>query len=237
MTTYLKVVSNDFHAALGGAFDFTPYLPTADGPGEPLPYREAVLCESGWHWCTPEALMQHWTVPNMQVYEAQPSDDVSPLSIDGKCVSSSGRLLRTYLLPQWWHDAMQFINEIPNTPFHTCQGEPNPEWKLFLANDWDAARDAAWDAAREAAREAARDATRTTARVTASKTTRDTTRNTAWDAAWDAALYVDVVHICADLNLDTNHVEHARARWDVWQRGYELLCAVDGVLYVYGLQK
>jgi hypothetical protein len=28
-------------------------------------------------------------------------------------------------------------------------------------------------------------------------------------------------------------MKHARARWDVWQRGFGLLCDVNGVFYVY----
>ena len=29
------------------------------------------------------------------------------------------------------------------------------------------------------------------------------------------------------------HLKHTKARWEVWQKGYGLLCDVDGVLYVY----
>lgn len=58
-------------------------------------------------------------------------------------------------------------------------------------------------------------------------------RAAAWDAAGDAALYTQVIHICADLKLDEKHIEHAKARWQVWQKSYCLLCDVDGVLYVY----
>lgn len=57
--------------------------------------------------------------------------------------------------------------------------------------------------------------------------------NAARSAAWSAGLYTRVTHICADLPLDQRHRDHARARWKVWQKGYALLCDVDGVLYVY----
>ena len=55
----------------------------------------------------------------------------------------------------------------------------------------------------------------------------------AGDAAWDASLYTRVEFICAGLDLEEKHREHARARWEVWSKGYGLLCDVDGVLYVY----
>jgi len=89
--------------------------------------------------------------------------------------------------------------------------------KLKKVQDWDAARDAArgaaWDAAWGAARGAARDA--------------------AWDAAWDAAFYTRVKHICFGLKLDAKFRLHAEARWKVWEKGYCLLCDVNGTLYVY----
>jgi hypothetical protein len=36
-----------------------------------------------------------------------------------------------------------------------------------------------------------------------------------------------------DYKDKARHEAHARARWEVWQKGYGLLCDVDGVLYVY----
>lgn len=59
------------------------------------------------------------------------------------------------------------------------------------------------------------------------------TRAAARAAAGDARLMVLVGSICFDLNIDSKHREHARARWDVWQRGYGLLCDVNGIFYVY----
>lgn len=35
------------------------------------------------------------------------------------------------------------------------------------------------------------------------------------------------------LALAPEHVNHVRARVDVWRKGYALLCDVDGELYVY----
>jgi hypothetical protein len=33
------------------------------------------------------------------------------------------------------------------------------------------------------------------------------------------------------------YLAHARARWEVWTRGYSLLLDVNGKLYTYGLNK
>ena len=41
------------------------------------------------------------------------------------------------------------------------------------------------------------------------------------------------LHIVSDLTVEAKHWTHARARWEVWQRGYGLLCDVNGVLYTY----
>jgi len=54
----------------------------------------------------------------------------------------------------------------------------------------------------------------------------------AWAAARDAALLIRA-KICSDLPLAPQHIAHAEARWRVWQKGYALLCDVNGTLYVY----
>jgi hypothetical protein len=73
---------------------------------------------------------------------------------------------------------------------------------------------------RDAARAAARDAARAAARAA------------AWDAAGAAELYSQML-ICDGLPLAQKHIDHIAARWNVWQKGYCLLCDVGGVLYVY----
>ena len=55
----------------------------------------------------------------------------------------------------------------------------------------------------------------------------------AWDAAGDAKLHCIAAFVCSDLNIDPVHRAHAEARWNVWSKGYALLCDVNGVLYVY----
>ena len=54
-------------------------------------------------------------------------------------------------------------------------------------------------------------------------------------AAWDAALYAR--SIIAGDKLAKKHRDHIKARWRVWQKGYALLCDVNGTLYVYSIDK
>ena len=116
----------------------------------------------------------------------------------------------------------------------------------------DAARDAAWDAAGAAAGAAVWAAARAAAGVAAGDAARfaawAAAGAAAWDAAWDAAmfaagdaardagLYAQML-ICDGLPLDQKHIDHIKARWDVWKRGYCLLCDVSGVLYVYAAKR
>jgi hypothetical protein len=198
MTTYLKIIGPDYQSVHGGNFDYTAYLPNGDEPGSWLPEREAVICASGWHWCTPDSLMGRWAYRHMRVYEAEPSDDVTAVDADGKCVSSSGRLLRSYPLPDWWTEAMAYCQDvIPQTPWMHGVTDPDPAWRLYQTRDaayaaaWAAARsaaqDAAWDAAWGGAQDAAQDAARDAAWAAAGRTARDAAQDAARDAAWRAA--------------------------------------------------
>ena len=128
--------------------------------------------------------------------------------------------------PAWWRATVKFVASIKDVPWFNPQGEPDPTWRVFDTGD--AARAAARDAARAAARDAAWDAARAAARDAAGATARDA----AGDAARGAALMA-CIHITADLDVDEKHRAHARARWDVWCRGYGLAYDVSGVLYVY----
>ena len=49
--------------------------------------------------------------------------------------------------------------------------------------------------------------------------------------AGDAALMAYLV--MADGRLEKSHAKHIRARWRVWQKGYALLCDVNGKLFTY----
>ena len=112
--------------------------------------------------------------------------------------------------------------EIPKTPFFKPDGKPKKEWKIFYGDTWAAARAAAlaaaWDAALDAARDAALDV--------------------AWGAARDVALDAALCSyyiLTSDLKVKDKekHLKHVKARWEVWQKGYGLLCDFKGVLYVY----
>ena len=60
-------------------------------------------------------------------------------------------------------------------------------------------------------------------------------RAAAGDAARAAELMAAIA-VCDGLNVDQKHVDHIKARWRVWQKGYALLCDVNGVLYVYAAE-
>ena len=156
---------------------------------------------------------------------------------------------KDYKQTNWWKAHEKFVQEIKQRkiPFLKNDGKPLKEWKLF--ETWDASRDAARDAAGGAARDAAGgaargaawDAARGAARGAAGGATWDAAggatwdaaRGVAWSAARDAALYTQVFHVCFGLKIKAKFKTHAKKRWQVWQKGYGLLCDVNGKLYVY----
>jgi hypothetical protein len=149
-------------------------------------------------------------------------------------------------------DLDKFLASIPKVKYFQQHKPIKPEWKIYYSKDraaagdvaraaaWDAARAAAGDAARAAAGDAAWDAARAAAGDVARAADWDAVGaaagDAAWDAAWDAALQARII-ICKGLKLDKKHIDHAKARWDVWKRGYGLYCDVNGTLYVYGVKK
>ena len=252
-----KVTGRVGESIHGGDFTYPLPTPNDDGtwtPGAYVPEVPGVtLCERGYHWTDDPT---QWLRRGCRIWLAEPTG-LSAARKGDKYVSSGGRLLRECpeIVPQWWTDAMAFVDTIKDTPFLQPQGDPDPDWRVF--DTWDAARDAAWYAARYAARDAARyavrDAVRDAARYAAHDAASDAASGAARDlastasntaryaaryaaAAWDAALMAQI-HIVSDLAVDQCHRDHATARWDVWQRGYGLLCDVDGVLYVYRINE
>ncbi len=250
--TYYKVIV-DNASAHGGDFDWTAHLPRPTKAGAYRPGKwtptipTPVICERGWHLTTDP---MRWPKVGMQVYEAKPG---RVADADGdKIVTDRCRLLRPApeTIPDWWHAAERFIREeIPATPWFHPDWNPDPSWRLFTAPTWDSARDSAWDSARDSAWASARDSAwdsacasaRDSAWASACASAWDSAWDSAcasacasaWDSAWDSALYVVTEHICAGLPLAEVHRAHARARWDVWRKGYALLCDVAGTLYVY----
>jgi hypothetical protein len=67
---------------------------------------------------------------------------------------------------------------------------------------------------------------------------RSAARDAAWGAASDAALLARF-YVVDNLSFKdkAKHYAHTKARWEVWQKGYGLLCDVNGVLYVYAIGK
>jgi hypothetical protein len=140
--------------------------------------------------------------------------------------------------------------DIPATKFFKPDGHPNKEWVVFYGTTWDAAwdvvrsaaRDAAWDVVRSAAKGAARDAAWYAAKdaawdaawYAAKDAARDAAKDAARDAARDAALYADFI-VVSDLDFKDKkkHEAHVKARWEVFQKGYALICDINGVFYVY----
>jgi hypothetical protein len=210
------------------------------------------ICETGIHLTNkPDA----WLRPGCEIYRAD-ADGIHEWEGD-KCVARAARLLRPEPKPAYWLAVEKFLrDELPTVKWFKPDGKPLPQWKLFTAPAWDAARGAAWDAARDAAWNAARDAAEdaawnaawNAARGAARNAARDAARDAAWnaargaarDAAWnaaeDAADFCVIERLCADLEIAESGRNGFRARWEVWLKGYAVLCDVDGVLYVYAAE-
>lgn len=123
-----------------------------------------------------------------------------------------------------FRDLDKLLAEIAKVKYFQPAGSPVKSWKIFYGKTWNAAWNAAWAAAAAADAAAAEDAAWNAA------------GDAARAAASDAALIARII-VCKGLPLDTQHIRHAKARWNVWKRGYALLCDVDGVLYVYAAAK
>jgi len=109
-------------------------------------------------------------------------------------------------------------------------------WSKAWNTAWNAACSAVWniskDTARNAVKDAAKDAAWNAASSAVWNTGKDIVWSIPWNAAKDAALYAQML-ICLDFNLEKRHIDHIKACWETWKRGYGLLCDVNGTLYVY----
>jgi hypothetical protein len=129
----------------------------------------------------------------------------------------------------------RFIRTIPKVKYFSMCKPPLKEWNISYGADWSAAESAAWSAAWSAAGSAARSAARSAAESAAGSAARSAAESAAGSAAWSAALMA--VCILMRRQKDKKHYEHAKARWEVWKRGYGLITDVGGKLYVYGVKK
>ena len=209
---WYKVLTSDLKSAHGGKFDWSEYVGQPDKRTPRIDNPE--ICRCGWHFTT--APMK-WPVIGMRVFEAV-TDGPPSASLKDKGVWPTGGLgsERPELVPDWWHDVEAFVAELPSWPWMQPQGDPDPSWEVLPTID------EAWVAARSAARWAGHHGMAAWAAAWVA----------ARDAAGDARLWSQVL-VCDGLPLAQRHIDHARARMDVWRRGYGLLCDVDGVLYVY----
>ena len=250
---YKIIVSNQ--STHGGTFDWSKHLPKGSKPGKwTSPVSDVAVCSRGYHLTND---VMRWPKVWMQVYRAEGKGDSSTQS--DKTAFESVRLIERAddVVPDYWRLVEAFVQELPTIPWFKPTGElalDGVEFKMFETRD--AALDAAWDAARDAARAAVRaaalaaagaaardaalDAAWDAAGAAARAAARDAARDAAGDAAgaaaraaaWDAALYSRVL-VCTGFDLDEKHINHARARMEVWKQGYGLHCDVNGVLYVY----
>ena len=214
------------------------------------------LCENGLH--TTSEIAQ-WLAIGCSVYHAE---GAGKCETDGdKTVWRKVRLLRPARVPPYWRRVEKFVASLATVPWHKQCGAIDPSWEYLSAETWHAASNAASNAARDAAWIASRDAARNASRNAASNASRDAARNASrnaaynasynaaynaawsascnavWSAASDAGLMCCVDYLCADLPIADEHRQHANARWEVWTRGYALLCDVNGRLYVCGTKK
>jgi len=165
-------------------------------------------------------------------------------SDDTKFRVAKCRVLEELEKPTWVSETEAFIESIRTVQWLKPRHAPLKAWQHFPT--WDAARAAAWDAAGAAAWDAAWAAAWDAARAAAWAAAWDAAGAAAWDAAWaaagaaaraaagDAARAAALERITHDLDYPEKHKRHLRARWDVWKRGYGLVCDVDGVLFTFG---
>ena len=200
--------------------------------GQPMPLLKGETggpCGTGYHFGTTiEGAVKYAKFP-FRLFEAAPSGTLLGKD-DHKERWTGGMITKPVPLPSWAKRTEKFIASIPKVKWLDNHAKPRKAWRLFETRDsawasaWYSARDSAWYSARDSAWDSARDSARDSAWASA--------RDSAWYSARDSALMASM-EIVSDLHIDAKHRKHARDRWEVWTRGYGLLCDVDGVLYVY----
>ena len=140
--------------------------------------------------------------------------------------------------PEW--KLFDTRNAAQDAAGHVANETQDEIWVETTARD--AAFGAAWDQAEIAARHVAMNAAKDVAwekahvsawdRVWDADVAENAARGTARGAAWDAALYAQML-ICQDLDFEKQYINYIKVRWDVWKRGYGLLCDINDIFYVY----
>ena len=259
---FYKVLNSDGSCFWGGRGKW--FLPRGKRPGKWMPLVEGTLsaCSNGYHVLTLEQL-SGWLGPSIFEVEVkgdgipQPDKHVYPQArLIRKLDKWNDRAARIYACDCAEHVLGLFekgypADKRPRKAIETArlfaEGKASKQdLDAAEAAAWAArvaARDAAWAAraAAEAAAEAAAwdaagaaagDAARAAAGAAARAAAWNAAGAAARDAAWDVALMTRVIVG----ELSGPHAEHAKARWEVWQKGYALLCDVNGELCVYDAQ-
>lgn len=249
MPKLYKILHGD-SSCHGGTHTWSLPVQLPDGSWEPGQWHEITektvsLCKSGFHLTRKP---YEWYIWGCTRYEAEGAGE-SKIGID-KAAFQRARLLRPVQHPQWWLNAVAFVESLGSFRLFESENEPLPQWRVFKSHDgaqiraeregWrrDKASEAATDAALDAARGAARGAARSAARDAARNAARSAARNATWDttryperiaarrAAWDADLLAGAL-------VAEKGVRYARSRWAVWAAGFGLYGDVNGTLYVY----
>ena len=154
----LYKVLNDNKSCSGGTFDWTPYLPDGDKPGDWTPVVQKIrLCNTGYHGTDAEHLLDFLDGNQLWEVEAlEPQWDEE----NNKFVCRSMRLIRKidayndktlrlfacWCVRQIWH---LLTDERSRNAVEVSERFSNGE---ASAKELATARDAAWDAARDAQR-------------------------------------------------------------------------------------
>ena len=197
----------------------------------PVEIKEAVQgrpCGIGLHLAKSiNDSFKHGNFP-AKIFEVKP---LSPILGEDK---TKIRVARAKLLkdvtPDYVLAVNRFLASISKIKWFGNHRPLKAEWQIFDTMDtaWSKARntakDAFWSKAWNTAWNAACSAVWNTGK--------DIVWSIPWNAAKDAALYAQML-ICLDFNLEKRHIDHIKACWETWKRGYGLLCDVNGTLYVY----
>ena len=204
-------------------------------------------CGIGYHLAkTPEAAIGYGRFP-CRLAIAEPCGHIVGEDHE-KIRVTSARIVRWIPKPKWVKETERFLATIPGVKWMSLEGDVDPAWRVFdtHASAHASARasaydDSAYDSAYASACGSACGSARASARASACASAYhasayDSACASAYDSACasarDSALMAAMC-VCSDLPLDQKHRDHAKARWDVWKRGYGLLCDVGGILFVY----
>ena len=147
---YYKFLT-EYNTGEYSGFDFTPYLPQGDEPGEWLPEVERLeLCESGYHACTADHL-RDWC--NAQLFEVEYKQEPEhhDTKVNGYCIRFVRKIDtwndRTARLFAVWcaRETLKLIDEPDPRSVEACDVVERYANGKATKDELDAARDAAWD--------------------------------------------------------------------------------------------